>query len=57
MAFLSGGVVLDTIKEELPKEHESNVFAFPAGTLVYGALLLSLEKSAPRATASRAGAA
>ncbi|MFP4518366.1 MAG: hypothetical protein ACLFQ5_02820 [Oceanicaulis sp.] len=57
MAFLSGGVVLDTIKEELPKERESNVFAFPAGTLVYGALLLSLEKSAPRATASRAGAA
>ncbi|MGJ3231875.1 MAG: hypothetical protein ACFE0P_08760 [Oceanicaulis sp.] len=43
MAFLSGGVVLNTVKEELPKERESNVFAFMAGAGGYGALLLMLD--------------
>ena len=43
MAFLAGGIVLNTVKEELPKERESNVFAFIAGATAYGALLLSLD--------------
>lgn len=42
MAWLAGGVVLNTVKEELPKERESNVFAFIAGAAGYGTLLLAL---------------
>ncbi|MEQ8404570.1 MAG: hypothetical protein RKE49_05685 [Oceanicaulis sp.] len=44
MAFLSGGVVLNTVKEELPKERESNVFAFIAGAAGYSTLLLFLDQ-------------
>ncbi|WP_458189274.1 hypothetical protein [Haladaptatus sp. NG-WS-4] len=39
-AFLAGGVVLNVIKEELPKERESRFWAFAFGATGYTALLL-----------------
>ncbi|XBQ17616.1 MAG: hypothetical protein ABL308_06965 [Oceanicaulis sp.] len=39
-ALLAGGIILNTVKEELPKERESNVWAFLGGVAAYGALLL-----------------
>lgn len=39
-AFLSGGVVLNAIKEELPPERESRFSAFALGAAAYAALLL-----------------
>lgn len=42
IAFLAGGVVLNVIKEELPKERESRFSAFLAGAAMYSALLLAL---------------
>lgn len=39
-AFLSGGVVLNVLKEELPEERQSSFWAFFAGVAAYGALLL-----------------
>ncbi|MFW5661659.1 MAG: hypothetical protein ACOC05_09770 [Oceanicaulis sp.] len=41
-ALLAGGVVLNTVKEEPPKERESNVLAFIGGLATCGALLLVL---------------
>jgi hypothetical protein len=41
MAFLAGSVVLNVIKEELPKERESRFWAFATGAGLYAALLLS----------------
>ena len=41
-AFLGGGVILNVLKEELPKERESRLSAFVLGTLGYAALLLVL---------------
>ncbi|MFC4549226.1 MULTISPECIES: hypothetical protein [Halorussus] len=39
-AFLAGGIILNVIKEELPKERRSNFWAFGVGTAGYAALLL-----------------
>ena len=39
-AFLSGGVVLNAIKEELPRERESRFWAFAAGAAGYAAILV-----------------
>lgn len=39
-AFLSGGVVLNVLKEELPEERQSSFWAFCTGTAVYAVLLL-----------------
>lgn len=39
-AFLSGGIVLNVVKEELPSERESRVLAFASGAGGYAALLL-----------------
>jgi len=41
-AFLAGGVILNVIKEELPKEQESLFWAFALGAALYTALLLAL---------------
>lgn len=41
LAFLAGGVVLNTIKEELPAERESRFVPFAAGAAGYAALLLA----------------
>jgi hypothetical protein len=39
-AFLSGGIVLNVIKEELPSERDSRFLPFLAGSVAYSALLL-----------------
>lgn len=40
--FLAGSVVLNVIKEELPEERESRLWAFALGAALYAALLLAL---------------
>ena len=40
-AFLAGGVVLNVLKEELPKERESRIGPFLVGAVFYAALLLA----------------
>lgn len=40
-AFLAGAVVLNVLKEELPRERQSRFSAFLAGAAIYAALLLS----------------
>jgi hypothetical protein len=40
LAFLSGGAILNIIKEELPEERNSRYSAFLAGALTYGTFLL-----------------
>jgi hypothetical protein len=42
IAFLAGGVMLITLKEELPEENEGRFWAFCAGALGYAALLAAL---------------
>ncbi|MHB0858842.1 MAG: hypothetical protein ACYC5M_14905 [Anaerolineae bacterium] len=39
-AFLSGGIILNILKEELPDERASSFGAFSLGALIYAALLL-----------------
>ncbi|WP_227938114.1 hypothetical protein [Alkalihalobacillus deserti] len=39
-AFLSGGIILNVLKEELPEDRESNIWAFSLGAFGYVALLL-----------------
>lgn len=39
-ALLAGGIVLNTLKEELPEERESNFWAFLLGTTLYTVLML-----------------
>ncbi|WP_100404326.1 hypothetical protein [Bacillus solitudinis] len=39
-AFLSGGIILNVLKEELPEDRESNIWAFALGAFGYVALLL-----------------
>ncbi len=39
-AFLAGGIVLNTLKEELPEERESRFWAFAVGASAYTILLL-----------------
>lgn len=41
-AFIAGGVIMNVLKEELPKERKSNFWAFFLGLLLYSGLLLSL---------------
>ncbi|WP_247000188.1 hypothetical protein [Halosolutus gelatinilyticus] len=41
-AFLSGGVVLNVIKEELPSERRSRFWSFTAGAAGYSLLLLTI---------------
>jgi hypothetical protein len=41
-AFLSGGIILNVLKEELPAERESRFWAFALGAGVYTILLLAL---------------
>ncbi|AKD03427.1 hypothetical protein POKO110462_05620 [Pontibacter korlensis] len=42
LAFVGGGVILNVLKEELPKERESRYWAFALGAGLYAILLLSL---------------
>ena len=39
-SFLAGGVIMNVLKEELPKERESNLFAFCVGVVIYGSILI-----------------
>lgn len=39
-AFIAGGVVMNVLKEELPKERNSNLWAFCIGILFYGSILI-----------------
>ncbi len=39
-AFLAGGVVLNTLKEELPEDKDSRFMPFAVGTAAYAVLLL-----------------
>lgn len=41
LAFLSGGVVLNVLKEELPEERESRFLAFALGAAAYAMLLIA----------------
>jgi hypothetical protein len=41
-AFLAGGVLLNTFKEELPQERESHLGAFVIGIMSYSSILLVL---------------
>lgn len=38
-AFIAGGIIMNVMKEELPRERESNFFAFLTGTVVYATFL------------------
>ena len=40
IAFLTGCIVLNVLKEELPEERESNLWAFATGAAVYAVVLL-----------------
>ncbi|WP_121744133.1 hypothetical protein [Natronorubrum halophilum] len=40
LAFLSGGIILNVIKEELPRDRESRFWAFVAGIMGYTGILL-----------------
>lgn len=40
LAFVGGGVILNVLKEELPRERESRFWAFAVGAAGYSALLL-----------------
>lgn len=42
IAFLSGGIILNVLKEELPEERESRFWFFFLGAAIYAALLLLL---------------
>jgi zinc transporter ZupT len=39
-SFLAGGIVMNTLKEELPEDRKSRFWAFALGVLAYGALLV-----------------
>lgn len=41
LAFVAGGVVMNVMKEELPRERESAFWAFALGAGVYAALLMA----------------
>lgn len=41
-AFLAGGILLNTFKEELPAERESRFWAFALGAGAYAAILLAM---------------
>ncbi|WP_046175858.1 hypothetical protein [Domibacillus indicus] len=42
VAFLSGALILNVLKEELPEERDSSFAAFAAGTAAYSILLLNV---------------
>jgi hypothetical protein len=42
-AFIAGGLVLNVLKEELPRERESRFWAFALGAVAYTGLLLLVE--------------
>ncbi len=42
VAFLGGGVILNVLKEELPEERESRLWAFVLGAGAYAAVLLAM---------------
>lgn len=42
LALIAGGVVLNVLKEELPRERQSRFWAFALGVAAYSALLLSM---------------
>ncbi|HYF03381.1 MAG TPA: hypothetical protein VEC36_08390 [Patescibacteria group bacterium] len=42
MAFIGGGVILNVLKEELPKERKSRYWTFLLGAGAYSILLLAL---------------
>jgi hypothetical protein len=42
MGLVSGGVILNVLAEEIPKEHEGSFVALVGGALAYSALLLAL---------------
>jgi hypothetical protein len=39
-SFLAGGVIMNVLKEELPKERDSNLLAFCTGVVLYGIILI-----------------
>lgn len=41
-AFLSGGIILNVLKEELPRERESRFWPLALGAAIYAAILLAL---------------
>ncbi|GGM40973.1 hypothetical protein GCM10011351_28980 [Paraliobacillus quinghaiensis] len=41
-AFLSGAIILNVLKEELPEDRESSAWAFSLGANGYLALLLTI---------------
>ncbi|MGM0846187.1 MAG: hypothetical protein ACQEUT_14515 [Bacillota bacterium] len=41
-AFLSGSIILNVLKEEIPQERESSFWAFAVGGILYVTLLLSI---------------
>lgn len=45
LAFLAGGIILNTLKEELPAEKENRFWAFAFGAGAYTVLLLTLSPS------------
>jgi len=42
VAFLSGGIILNVLKEELPEERESRFLPFVLGTIGYAGLLIAM---------------
>jgi zinc transporter ZupT len=42
MAFVAGGVVMNVLKEELPRERESTFWAFALGACAYAGLLMAI---------------
>lgn len=42
LGFLTGGVIFNAIKDELPRTRESRFWAFAVGSVVYAAILLAL---------------
>ncbi len=42
ISFISGGIILNILKEELPEEKESKFSAFLIGTLLYTVMLLAI---------------
>lgn len=39
-SFIAGGVIMNVLKEELPKDRESNLWAFCAGVVFYSVILI-----------------
>lgn len=39
-AFIAGGIIMNVLKEELPRERESNLIAFLVGVLFYSVVLI-----------------